>query len=101
MSWRNKKERKTKRSAELDDISDITIQNKISDFSHPGIALENQQRAQILFSAIDKLPEQQRIAFTLAKVEFLSYEEIGAVMEKSVSSIESLFIGQNKTSVTY
>ncbi|MEP1094702.1 MAG: RNA polymerase sigma factor [Cyclobacteriaceae bacterium] len=79
-----------KRSVHLEDISDPSVQNKAPDFFHPGIALENQQRATILFDAIEKLPEQQKIAFTLAKVEHLSYEEISDVMEKSISSIESL-----------
>lgn len=79
-----------KRSAELADISDESVQNQAADFFHPGVELENQQRAAVLFDAIGQLPEQQQMAFTLAKVECLSYEEIGAVMEKSISSIESL-----------
>ncbi len=79
-----------KRSAHLEDISDPIVQNKATDFFHPGVALENQERAHILFEAIEKLPEQQQIAFTMAKVEFLSYEEISDVMNKSISSVESL-----------
>ncbi len=85
-----RKKGRQKRSAQLEDISDPLIQNKAPDFYHPGVVLENQQRAAILFKAIEQLPEQQQTAFTLAKVEFLTYEEIGKVMEKSVSSIESL-----------
>ncbi len=85
-----RKKRRQKRAAYLEDIADPVIQNRIPDFYHPGIALENQQRAAILFKAIEQLPEQQQVAFTLAKVEFLSYEEISEVMEKSISSIESL-----------
>ena len=57
---------------------------------HPGISLENRQRADVLYQAIDRLSENQRIAFTLHKVEGLSHQEISAVMELSVSSIESL-----------
>ena len=59
-------------------------------FVHPGVQLENKERAAILFKAIDKLPENQKIAFTLSKVEGLSYQEIADVMQLSVSSIESL-----------
>lgn len=79
-----------KRSAHLEDISDSSIQNQAADFFHPGVALEDQERAKVLFTAIEQLPDQQQVAFTLAKVEQLSYEEISKVMEKSVSSVESL-----------
>ena len=60
------------------------------DFNHPGIALDNKERAAVLFKAIDRLPENQKIAFTLHKVEGLSYQEISDVMKTSVSSVESL-----------
>jgi RNA polymerase sigma-70 factor (ECF subfamily) len=43
-----------------------------------------------LFTAIKGLPENQRIAFTLHKVEGLSYQEVSDVMKTSVSSVESL-----------
>ena len=59
-------------------------------FPHPGIALENKERAEILMKAIEKLPEQQRIAFTLHKLEELSYKEIAGVMNNSLSAVESL-----------
>ena len=48
------------------------------------------QRANMLYEAINKLPENQKIAFTLNKYEDLSYKEISEVMEISVSSVESL-----------
>jgi RNA polymerase sigma factor (sigma-70 family) len=60
------------------------------DFYHPGIALDDKERAAELFKAIAKLPENQRIAFTLNKLEGLSYQEISEVMGSSISSIESL-----------
>jgi RNA polymerase sigma factor (sigma-70 family) len=63
---------------------------QIPDFEHPGVLVENREKAVILFKAIEKLPEKQRIAFTLHKVEDLSYEQIAEVMQKSLSSIESL-----------
>ncbi len=61
-----------------------------ANFMHPGIELENQERAAILFSAIEQLPENQRIAFTLHKIEGVSYEEIAYLMGASLSSVESL-----------
>jgi RNA polymerase sigma factor (sigma-70 family) len=59
-------------------------------FAHPGVQLENKERAAVLFKAINELPENQKIAFTLNKVEGLSYQEIAEAMQMSVSSIESL-----------
>jgi RNA polymerase sigma-70 factor, ECF subfamily len=56
----------------------------------PVSELEHSQRALILHEAIDSLPENQRVAFTLNKYEDLSYKEITEVMNLSVSSVESL-----------
>jgi RNA polymerase sigma-70 factor (ECF subfamily) len=60
------------------------------DFHHPGVTLDNKERAAVLFKAIERLPENQKIAFTLHKLEGLSYQEISEVMKTSVSSVESL-----------
>ena len=61
-----------------------------ADFVHPGVQLENQERASILFKNIDKLPDNQKVAFTLHHVEGLSYQEITEVMQTSLSAVESL-----------
>jgi RNA polymerase sigma-70 factor (ECF subfamily) len=61
-----------------------------SDFMHPGIQLENQERAKILFKAIDLLPEQQRTAYVLHKIEQVSHNEIADIMQLSLSAVESL-----------
>jgi RNA polymerase sigma factor (sigma-70 family) len=59
-------------------------------FEHPGVTLENKESAKMLFSAINKLPENQKVAFTLANIEGLNYQEIMEVMNLSVGSVESL-----------
>lgn len=56
----------------------------------PESELENSQRSLLLHEAIDSLPENQRVAFTLNKYEDLAYKEISEVMNLSVSSVESL-----------
>jgi len=61
-------------------------------FYHPGILLENKERAAILFRTISELPVTQRTAFILHKVEGLSQGEIADIMETSVSSVESLIV---------
>lgn len=56
----------------------------------PDEQLSAQQRADILHRALDRLPEMQRIAFTLNKYEELSYKQIAEVMKISLSSVETL-----------
>jgi len=60
------------------------------DFHHPGVVLDNKEGAALLFRAIQRLPDNQRIAFTLHKLEGLSHQEIGNIMNTTVSSVESL-----------
>jgi len=68
---------------------DKTVVEK-PDFHHPGVLLDNKERAAVLFKAINQLPENQKIAFTLHKLEGLSYQEISEVMGTTLSSVESL-----------
>lgn len=63
---------------------------EIPDYEHPGVIAENKERSKIIFQAMEKLPESQRTAYTLHKVEGLSYEEISNIMKKSISSIEAI-----------
>ena len=58
--------------------------------NHPFLQLENKERAEVLYSALNKLPSSQRVAFVLHKIEGQSYEEISKVMDTSVPSVESL-----------
>ena len=61
-----------------------------SNFEHPGILMENQENAKILFLAINSLTENQKTAFILSKMDGLSNPEIATIMEVSISSVESL-----------
>ena len=60
------------------------------DFHHPGVSMEQKENAATLFKAINFLPENQRVAFTLHKLEGLSYQEVSDIMKTTVSSVESL-----------
>ncbi|MEY2587046.1 MAG: hypothetical protein RLY11_895 [Bacteroidota bacterium] len=62
----------------------------LPDFHHPGVRLDNREKATILFKAIEKLPENQKVAFILNKVEGLSYHEVAEIMKTSLSAVESL-----------
>lgn len=61
-------------------------------FYHPGVQLEEKERAAILFKAIDQLPVNQKTAFLLHKMEDLPYSEIAQIMRVSVSAVESLMV---------
>ncbi|MBL3656452.1 RNA polymerase sigma factor [Fulvivirga sp. 2943] len=93
--------RKTKRKKRFGWITSIfgiedQVGVKHADFVHPGVALENKERSQILMAHIDKLPDKQKVAFNLHKLEGLSYQEVSQVMELSVSSVESLLFRAKK-----
>jgi RNA polymerase sigma-70 factor (ECF subfamily) len=62
----------------------------IETFNHPGIAAENKEKAAVLFKAIQSLPEKQRLAFTLIKVQGMNYEEVCDIMQQNVKAVESL-----------
>tara|TARA_R110000868_G_scaffold304437_3_gene564995 strand:+ start:15041 stop:15610 length:570 start_codon:yes stop_codon:yes gene_type:complete len=70
-----------------DDINEI---QDSSSLGHPGVDLENKERANVLLTAIGRLPKNQNIAFTLSKVEGLKTKEIADIMQKSSASVEAL-----------
>ena len=57
---------------------------------NPEKQIEDQEVKEALENAINKLPENQRIAFVLRKYDDLSYSEIAEIMNATVSSVESL-----------
>jgi len=68
------------------------------DFNHPGVLLQNKERAALLFKAIDRLSENQKAVFILHKLEDQSYQEIAGILNVSLSSVESLMF-RAKTSL--
>jgi RNA polymerase sigma-70 factor (ECF subfamily) len=76
--------------------SDYEILN-ISNFEHPGIALENKEKSEILFGVINELTENQKTAFILSKIDGLSNPEISEIMQLSISSVESLIFRAKTT----
>lgn len=89
LRWKNRKKRfGFMQSLLYNNLTESILE--IPNFFHPGIQLENKERAAILFAAINKLPENQKTAFILHKIEGLSYAEVADVMQATVSSVESL-----------
>lgn len=68
----------------------------IVETNHPGVLLENKERTEILFSALDQLVDAQKEAYVLHKLEGLSYSEISEIMKVSVPSVESLMFRAKK-----
>lgn len=88
MNWEQKKRAKKRFSS----VSAFfrTGGEEVPGFHHPGVALDRKEDAALLFKAINRLPQNQRIAFLLVKTEGLSHEEAGKVMDVSPKAIDSL-----------
>ncbi len=56
----------------------------------PGIRVEDREKAAALYRAIDSLPKNQRIAFTLVVVQRMRYDEACAILGMGVKAVESL-----------
>ena len=68
------------------------------EFDHPGVLIERKERAAELFKALKQLAPNQRIAFTLHKMEGQSYQEIAEIMNTTLFAVESL-MGRAKTNL--
>lgn len=62
----------------------------LPEFNHPGIQLEDKEQLAILFDKINRLPENQKTAIILAKIEDKSIKEVAEIMEISIKAVESL-----------
>lgn len=69
---------------------------QLPDFNHPGVSLDNKERATVLFKAIEELPDNQKAAYTLHKLEGLSYRDVSEVLNTTVSAVESLMSRANQ-----
>ena len=85
-----KRKSRQKRGGFLQKIFAVKESEEPVNFNHPGILLDNKENATVLFKALKKLPDKQRISFTLHKMEGLSYQQIAAIMDTSLYAIESL-----------
>ena len=88
-----RKKKTKKRFAFITDIFEKDGSDKKESFvnyEHPGVETDKKELSERLFKEIEKLPENQRIAFVLNKVEQLGYREISEIMDTSVPAVESL-----------
>ncbi len=73
---------------QIDDLLTFTVTEKEPSVSDTKI--EDEEGKTVLMKAIDALPVNQRTAFTLNKLDELSYNEIADIMGMTLSAIESL-----------
>jgi len=59
-------------------------------YLNPGISKENKEKATIIYKAISELPNNQRIAFNLIRVQGMKHNEASVIMQLSIKAIESL-----------
>lgn len=65
-------------------------ENDSIEFEHPGVLIENKEETAFIFSCINELPDNQKTALILNKIERLSLAEIAGIMELSPKAVESL-----------
>ncbi len=87
-----KKKKRQKNGGLLKQIFSVKAEDEPVNFNHPGVLLDNKEKAAALFKALKKLPESQRVAFTLHKVEGLPYQEVADIMQTSLYAVESLMV---------
>jgi RNA polymerase sigma factor (sigma-70 family) len=85
-----RKKKRKKRFAVLQTFFGEIEENSIPDFNHPGVMIEKKEKAHELFKALKQIPDKQRIAFTLHKMEGMSYLEVAEIMNTTLYAVESL-----------
>ena len=74
-----------------DGSADSVVENIAdSDDKNPAISYEDERKRRIIRDAISKLPSYQRAAIILFYYDGKTYQEISAILKKSVPSVESL-----------
>lgn len=71
-------------------VADNDLPIDAVDFNHPGVQLDKKEDAVTLFKLIAQLPENQKTAFVLNKVEDLSYSEIAGILNTTVPAVDAL-----------
>ena len=72
------------------DLEENSVSRQVEDTSpSPEMLVEQQERTQVLQSAINELPDYQRAMVVLYHTEGLSYEEIAAVFSLPIGTVKS------------
>ncbi|MFM8340700.1 MAG: RNA polymerase sigma factor RpoE [Methylomonas sp.] len=74
---------------EIEDAEHVENALQLRNLDTPENLLMNEQIMSVIQSAIDKLPEEMRIAITLREFEGMSYEEIAEAMDCPIGTVRS------------
>ena len=72
-----------------DDAAVFSEEDRMRDTDTPDGLLQRDQLKAVVFSAIDALPEELKVAVTLREIDGLSYEEIAQVMDCPIGTVRS------------
>lgn len=73
-------------------LESAEVKNRPGTYDLPGTALEDRERQMILHENLAKLPENQRTALVLQKMEGLKQPQIAEVLGVSVGAVEGLLV---------
>ena len=74
---------------DMQDAEQMENAPQLKDIETPEHHLMNEQIVTVIKSAIEKLPEEMRIAITLREFEGMSYEEIAEAMDCPIGTVRS------------
>jgi RNA polymerase sigma factor (sigma-70 family) len=66
------------------------LKHNPSEFNHPGIQLEDKEALENIFKQINQLPDAQKTALILHKIEQKTQIEVAVIMKLSPKAVESL-----------
>jgi len=86
-----KKRNRLKRISSVGKIFNLDdFMGKLSGYESADKKIEQEEDLQKIYKALNKLPENQRIALTLSKIDSLSNKDAAEIMKTSLTSIDSL-----------
>jgi len=92
--------KKRNRKKRISTISKIIHVDTISNWVSGGIPADENineiDQLKEIFSALNVLPENQRVAFTLSKIEGFTNQEIADIMDTTIIAVESLIYRAKK-----
>lgn len=74
---------------DVQDAEQVENAAQLKDMDTPDNLLMNEQIVKVIKTAIEKLPEEMRIAITLREFEGMSYEEIAEAMDCPIGTVRS------------
>jgi RNA polymerase sigma-70 factor (ECF subfamily) len=74
---------------DVNDAEHYSVAGSLKDIASPESIIARDQLKEVVFEAIEQLPDELRTAIRLRELEGLSYEEIGEVMDCPIGTVRS------------